>query len=232
MLNNYNNTVVISADRNGSTAFIESIKRYNYNLTTEINLGECFSQDYEDNPRYPYKPGSQNAEPRPEFWNEQIYSPPQVIDAINIGTGKRVILKCLITWQNFNESYFDIKSKRKIFLYRNMFDSTLSRCLAHKIGIWQNDMSTDTHIIPEDFFISKLECRIQSYNKFLNQVLDWTNEIILYEEYEFKKDISLKKHPDRIKIVSNYNDLKEIYREYSYSIDAIENDILLAKAAL
>ena len=71
-MENYNNTVVITADRNGSTAFIESIKRNNYNSIVEINLGECFSQDY--------------GNPSPKFWNEQIYKPPQVIDAINIGT--------------------------------------------------------------------------------------------------------------------------------------------------
>ena len=29
-----------------------------------------------------------------------------MLSHINIGTGKRVILKCLITWQNFNNSYF------------------------------------------------------------------------------------------------------------------------------
>lgn len=229
-MENYNNTVVIAADRNGSTAFIESIKRNNYNHTTEINLGECFSQDYENNPRYPYRPGSHNADPRPHFWNEQIYKPSQVIDAINIGTGKRVILKCLITWQNFNNSYFDIKAKRKIFLYRNMFASSLSKCLAQKIGTWHNDMSTDVHIIPEDFFISGLEWRIKRYNKFLDQILDWTNEIVLYDEYHFKEDISIKKNPDRKKIVSNYDDLKEIYNnKYANTVNDIEKEILLAK---
>lgn len=217
-LENYNNTVVITADRNGSTAFIESIKRNNYNSIVEINLGECFSQDY--------------GNPSPKFWNEQIYKPPQVIDAINIGTGKRVIVKCLITWKNFNESYFDIKSKRKIFLYRNMFDSSLSNCLGQKIGTWHNDMSTDTHTISKEFFITVLEYRIKKYNKFLDKILDWTNEIVLYEEYNFKRNIPLRKHPDRKKIVSNYDDLKEIYNEYAHTINTIENDILLAKATL
>ena len=224
-MEHYNNTVVITADRNGSTAFIESIKKNNFNLTSEINLGECFSQDYEDNPRYPYRPGAQNAEPRPKFWNEQMYSPPQVIDAINIGTGKRVILKSLITWQNFNESYFDIKAKRKIFLYRNMFDSTLSRCLAQKNGIWQNDASTDMHTIPEDYFIEKLEWRIQSYNKFIDQIIYWTNEIILYEKYKFKKDIRIRKNTDRKYIINNYDNLKKIYNRYSNIIDTIEKKI-------
>lgn len=231
-MENYNNTVVITADRNGSTAFMQSIKIDNYNLTSEINLGECFSQDYDDNPMHLYKPGSQNSEPRPEFWNEQMYSPPQVIDAINIGTGKKVILKCLITWKNFNESYFNIKAKRKIFLYRNMLDSSLSKCLALKTGDWHDDMNTNTHIISEDSFISELKTRIRKYNKFLDQILDWTNEIVIYEEYRFKKKISLKKHPDRKMIINNYNDLKEIYHEYSYSIDAIEKEILLAKKCL
>ena len=230
-LENYNNTVVITADRNGSTAFIESIKIDNYNLTYEINLAECFSQDYDDNPRYEYKTG-QNSRPRPHFWNEQIYKPSQVIDAINIGTGKKVILKCLITWQNFNELYFNIKAKRKIFLYRNMFDSSLSKCLAEKTGEWHNDVGTDTHTIPEDFFTDILEWRIERYSKFLDQILDWTNEIVIYEEYKFKEDISVKKHPDRKMIVSNYNNLKEIYRKYSYSIDAVEKEILLAKKCL
>jgi len=225
-LEHYNNTVVITADRNGSTAFIESIKKNKLNLSTvEINLGECFSQDYEENPRYPYRQGSQNAEGRAEFWNEQIYSPAQVIDAINIGTGKRVILKCLITWQNFNNSYFDIKAKRKIFLYRNMFDSTLSRCLAQKNGYWHNDESTDMHTIPEDFFIEKLEWRINRYNIFLDQILDWTNEIILYEKYNFKKDIIVRKNYDRKTIVKNYDNLKEIYRSYANAIDNIEKEI-------
>jgi len=113
-LENYNNTVVITADRNGSTAFIESIKRNNYNSTVEINLGECFSQDY--------------GNPSPKFWNEQIYKPPQVIDAINIGTGKRVIVKCLITWKNFNESYFDINTypyiDSRIANWANCLDGT------------------------------------------------------------------------------------------------------------
>ncbi len=225
-MEHYNNTVVITADRNGSTAFIESIRRSKLNIsTTEINLGECFSQDYDENPRYPYRPGSQNAEPRPEFWNEQMYSPAQVIDAINIGTGKRVILKCLITWQNFNNSYFDIKAKRKIFLYRNMFDSTLSRCLAQKIGVWHNDTSIEMHTIPEDYFIEKLESRIQSYNIFLDRILDWTNEIVLYEKYTFKKDIIMKKNTDRKTIVNNYDNLKEIYYSYENIIDNIEKEI-------
>ena len=224
-MQNYNNTVIISADRNGSTAFVESIKKNKYYQTTEINLGECFSQDYEDNPRYPYPPGSQNAEPRTDFWNEELYKPSEVIDAINIGTGKQVILKCLITWLNFNDHYFDIKSKRKIFLYRNMFESSLSRCLAQKNGTWQNDMSTDKHVIPEDFFISKLEFRIERYSEFLDQILNWTNEIVFYETFKFKKNIVVKKNTDRINVISNYNDLRKIYNRYKDTIYDIEKKI-------
>lgn len=222
---NCNNTVVISADRNGSTAFIESIKKDKYNQLLEINLGECFSQDYEDNPRYPYGAGSLNAEPRPKFWNEQLYTPSQVINTINIGTGKKVLLKCLITWQNFNESYFDINSKRKIFLHRNIFDSSLSRCLAQKIGQWHNETNADVHTIPEDFFISTLEFRIGRYDKFLDQILNWTNEIVFYETFEFKKNIVVRKNTDRINVVSNYKDLKKIYNQYKNTIDNIEKNI-------
>jgi hypothetical protein len=35
-----------------------------------------------------------------------------------------------------------------------------------------------------------------------------------------------------MKIVSNYDDLKEIYHKYSHIIDNIENNIFLAKAIL
>ena len=72
----------------------------------------------------------------------------------------------------------------------------------------------------------------KKYNKFLDKILDWTNEIVLYEEYNFKRNIPLRKHPDRKKIVSNDDDLKEIYNEYAHTINTIENDILLAKAKL
>ena len=226
-MEHYNNIVVITSDRCGSTAFIESIKKpSNVNQTTQINLAECFSQDYEINPRYPFGPRAQNYDPKPKFWNEQTYSPPQVIDAINIGTGKSVVLKCLITWANFNNSYFDIKAKRKIFLHRNMFDSTLSRCVAHKTTQWHNATSTIKHNIPEDFFISKLEWRIRKYNEYLHQILDWSNETVLYEEYQFGENGTVKKNPDKMDIVINYDNLKEIYDSYSMIINSIEEQIL------
>jgi hypothetical protein len=106
-----------------------------------------------------------------------------------------------------------------------MFESSLSRCLAQKNGTWQNDMSTDKHVIPEDFFISKLEFRIERYSEFLNQILNWTNEIVFYETFKFKKNIIVKKNTDRINVISNYNDLRKIYNRYKDIIDDIEKKI-------
>lgn len=203
----YGNVVVMSADRNGSTAFMENLKgSLNLNGDYEIYLGECFSQDPEKN-----QPTS--------WWDPSAVTPRQTIDFINRGTGKRVMLKLQITWPNFDNSYFDINAERRIFFHRNLFDSTLSRCVALKTGKWftghDEEYNDDSTIkIPEDFFILKLEYRIEQYLKYLEQIRKWCNECYRYESYNYKDDLIIKPNLDKTRLVDNYYKLKYIYHSY------------------
>lgn len=214
----YGNTLVLSADRNGSTAFMQDLKtNLNLNGDFEIFLGECFSQDSKKN------------QP-PSWWDPEGVPPSKVVDYINRGTGKSVILKLQITWPTFNNTYFNINATRRIFFHRNLFDSTLSRCIALRTGRWftHRDETPETSIntitIPEDFFTIRLEYRIEQYIKNMQYIQNWCNEWYRYETYNYCKNLIIIPNLDKNLVVNNYQKLKSIYNTY-YEINEIENMI-------
>ena len=71
------NIVIISADRCGSTALQQHILGNNLNNDSMVWLGECFNTKMSQN--VPYNP--------------EKYPPKSVINSINQGTGKNVIVK-------------------------------------------------------------------------------------------------------------------------------------------
>lgn len=201
----YDNIVVLSADRNGSTAFMEHLKTevvHNLNGDYNVWLNECFSQDSDKN------------QP-PHWWDPHRFPPSDVIDAINKGTGKRVILKLQITWPLFNKSYYDINAGRKIFLHRNLFDSTLSRCIALKTGYWftfKHGHQSPTNIaIEPEFFEERFSYRLERYTENLGYILDWCNEWHRYDEFNYDPSIMLKPNPDKRTVVDNYDQLYQMY---------------------
>ena len=213
-LENYNNIVIISADRNGSTAFQHNILGQNLNNDRILWMGECFSQDAEKN------------QP-PAWYNPLIHSPQRVIDTVNVGTGKSVLLKIQITYPNFDNTFLDIKAKRKIFFHRNLFDSTLSRCIAQTTGKWwwtkesNNDKSVS---ITEEFFLSRLDWRIEQYTAHIDAVLEWANEVYTYEKYNYNQNLFLKPNKDKKEVVENYEELYNLYKEKTI-IKTIEEKI-------
>jgi len=216
----YNNIVIISADRSGSTAFQHNLLGPIFNNNTILWLGECFSQD------------SGKGQP-PKWYNPKLYNPKQVIDIVNIGTGKSVLVKIQITYPNFSNDFLNISSKRKIFFHRNLFDSTLSRCIAQKTGKWlslQEKQNVENIEISEEFFLSRLHWRIEQYMKHLDNVLEWSNEIYRYETYKYSKNLFIKKNKDKKLIVKNYDKLKKIF-EKQKDIKIIENKIIFKSNA-
>lgn len=215
LLENYNNTVILSADRNGSTAFQNEIQPMSQNQDYFIFLSECFSQD-------------KNKNQPPAWWEPSSYSPAKVIETINKGTGKSVSLKIQITWPNFNNNYFDIIANRRIFLHRNLFDSTLSRCIAQQTGLWHTLTNESPNVknvsIGLDFFKSRLEYRIEKYLDAIPYIYNWANEFYRYETYKFTKKIHIKPNPDKKQYVLNYKELFDFYNSYS-EIDYIETEI-------
>ena len=210
-LENYNNIVIVSADRNGSTAFQHNILGPNYNNDDLLWLGECFSQDHE------------KGQP-PVWYNPSVYSPKNVINTVNIGTGKSVLLKIQITYPNFNKTFLDIQAERKIFFHRNLFDSTLSRCIAQTTGKWWWTQEKDQVVnISKEFFISRLEWRIEQYTKHIDSVLSWANEIYTYETYTYNENNPIKRNKNKKTVVENYNELKNVFD--NYDISRIENKI-------
>lgn len=208
-MENYNNIVIISADRNGSTAFQHDVLGRNLNNDKILWMGECFSQDPEKN--------------QPPRWYDPVtYKPKDVINVVNHGTGKSVLLKIQITYPEFNTDFLDINATRKIFYHRNLFDSTLSRCIAQKTGHWfkfSNDDGYDDLTIPEDFFLSRLEYRIEQYNKHIDSVLEWANEVYRYESYKYSPKLTIKRNPDKSNTVKNYNKLYNLFAKYRDIID-------------
>jgi len=215
-LENYNNVVIISADRNGSTAFQHNILGQNLNNDRLLWMGECFSQDAEKN------------QP-PSWYNPNIIDPKNTIETVNVGTGKPVLIKVQITYPNFNNSFLEITAKRKIFFHRNLFDSTLSRCIAQKTGKWwwNQESNNDTSVlIPEEFFLSRLDWRIEQYVKHIDNVLEWTNEVYTYETYNYNQNLFLKPNKDKKQVVKNYNELYNLYAAKDI-IKTIEEKICL-----
>lgn len=215
LLENYNNTIILSADRNGSSAFQYDIQPMKINQDSFIFLSECFSQDPE------------KGQP-PNWWDSVAYPPSQVIETINKGTGKSVSLKIQITWGNFNKSYFDIAAKRKIFLHRNLFDSTLSRCIAQKTGLWHvykdNPPLINCTEIETDFFQARLEYRIEKYIDALPHIYNWATEFYRYENYTFRNKLQITPNPSKKDYILNYKDLFELYNSYN-EIKFIETEI-------
>jgi hypothetical protein len=215
-LENYHNIVIISADRNGSTAFQHNILGQNLNNDKLLWMGECFSQDAEKN------------QP-PAWYNPNKFTPKETIKTVNIGTGKPVLIKIQITYPNFNKNFLEITAERKIFFHRNLFDSTLSRCIAQKTGKWwwnEESNKDKSVLIPEEFFLSRLEWRIDQYIHHIDAVLDWANEIYTYENYNYDQTLFLKPNKDKKEVVKNYNDLYKLYKEKN-SIKEIEEKIFL-----
>ena len=69
-MENYNNIVIISADRNGSTAFQHNILGSNFNNNDLLWMGECFNLNNDSG-----QPGS---------WYNPAYTPKDVIQTVNI----------------------------------------------------------------------------------------------------------------------------------------------------
>jgi hypothetical protein len=206
-LEHYNNTILISADRNGSTAFQETLKPRGLNGDYEVFLGECFSQDPDKN------------QP-PSWYDPDNYRPLQLVETVNKATGKPVVLKAQITFPNFTTEFLEIPAQRKIFLHRNLFDSTLSRCIAQLTGHWftsvDNNVNTEQVEIPLDFFISRLEWRIDQYLMYLPAVLEWCNELYCYETYNYNTNLSIKPNTDKKFIVKNYDELESKFLSYQH----------------
>lgn len=212
-LENYDNIIVMSADRNGSTAFQQSIFKISQNQDFKhVWLGECFSND--------------DSKGLPMPWYDSTIAPKDVIEHFNKGTGKGVYLKIQITWPSFNDKFFEIPANRRIFLHRNLFDSTLSRCIGQLTGYWFTDstsqQNTNTIIVPVDFFKARLEYRIDKYSEYIDKIKNWKNEFYRYETYNYSNsNTNIKKNVDKKSLVINYDQLFDIYKTYSV-IDEIE----------
>ncbi len=207
----YGNTIVLSADRNGSTAFIQNLKiSRSLNGDSEVLLGECFSQD-------------SNKNQPPGWWDPENIPPSKVVEYVNRGTGKPATIKLQLTWPTFNKTYFDIKADKRIFFHRNLFDSTLSRCVALTTGHWFTTQNEDIDIssinIPQQFFVSRLEYRIEKYLEYIEYIQNWCNEWYRYETYKYPKNLIIKPNVDKQLIVDNYQDLKSVYNRYSETVD-------------
>ena len=175
-------------------------------------MGECFSQDSEKG--------------QPPQWYDPTITPKQVIQTVNCGTGKPVLIKVQITYPNFDNTYLDITAKRKIFFHRNLFDSTLSRCIAQRTGKWwwTEEHENEHAVIPVDFFIPRLEWRIEHYQEHLSTVLDWSNEVYRYENFDYDDDNPIRPNKDKQLVVDNYTELKNKFLEYT-AIAEIESKI-------
>lgn len=212
------NIILLSADRNGSTAFMDKLKTStNLNGDFEIHLGECFSQDIAK-------------EQPPSWWKPNEYKPSEAIKFLNYSTGKNVLLKLQITWPTFDKSLYEIEAKRKIFLHRNLFDSTLSRCIALQTGRWftfTTDEPDPPQIeIDEEFFKIRLEYRIEKYLENLDYISNWCNEWHRYENIDYEGKPQTIRNPKKTSIVKNYKHLYKIFKNYK-QIGVIEKEINL-----
>jgi hypothetical protein len=209
LLENFDNIVIISADRNGSTAFQYNIFSPGLNNNDEnyIWIGEGFHSNSEN-------------------IKTKKCTPKEVVYSINHGTHKSVVLKSQITYPDFNRGFFDIEASRKIFLHRNLFDSTLSRCIAKTINRWHNINNEDYNKleIPIDLFKNTLEYRIEKYSLYIDDILKWAEEIYKYENFKFEKNLSMKKNPDKNKKVNNYFELYDVFSKYE-EVNVIEDKI-------
>ncbi len=212
------NIVVISADRNGSTAFMHEVQRNKSdNCDHEIFLGECFSQDPE------------KSQP-PVWWSPEKYSPAKVVDTINYGTGKPVILKIQITWSNFNSSYFEINAFEKIFFHRNLVESTLSRCIAQLTGVWhqKNDGTTPKKSAPiyvdPEYFLERFNYRLERYEKYLEDIFTWSTCVVNYSNFRYSTENPILRNSHQSQRVQNYEEILSLKKPQLKSI-AIDDRI-------
>jgi hypothetical protein len=209
LLENFDNIVIISADRNGSTAFQYNIFSPSLNNNDEnyIWIGEGFHSNSEN-------------------IKSKKCTPKEVIYSINQGTHKSVVLKSQITYPDFNRGFFDIEASRKIFLHRNLFDSTLSRCIAQTINRWHNlnDEDYAELEIPIKMFKDRLEYRIEKYSLYIDDILKWSEEFYKYEELKFKENLFIKTNPDKKQKVKNYFELYDLFLKYD-EVNTIEDKI-------
>ncbi len=203
MINNkeVENIVVISADRNGSTAFMHEVQRVKSdNCDHEIFLGECFSQDETKN------------QP-PKWWTPEKYSPSQVVDTINYGTGKPVILKVQMTWPNFNSSYFEINAFERIFFHRNLVESTLSRCIAQLTGVWHRKKgetpanSSQPIYVDPGYFLERFNYRLERYEKYLDDIFTWSSKVVNYSNFQYSTENPILKNASQSDRVENYHEI-------------------------
>lgn len=212
------NIVIISADRCGSTALQQHILGNNLNNDSMVWLGECFNTKMSQN--VPYNP--------------EKYPPKSVINSINQGTGKNVIVKILLTYSNYDNRFLEIKSDQNIFFHRNLFDSSLSRAIAQQTGTWFRFQHTpETTVekieIPVEVFEEKLEWRLSCYGNHIDDIIKWHNIFYRYENFNFNKKVNIRKNPDKEKQIINYAELKEAYKNYKVFIDQIEEKISKCK---
>ena len=211
LLENFNNIVIISADRNGSTTFQYNIFNPGLNNNDEeyLWLGEGFHSNSNQ-------------------LQKTKYSSKEIVETLNHGLHKSVILKSQITYPNFNNSFFDISATRKIFLHRNLFDSTLSRCIAQTINRWHNikDKDYDSLEISLDMFKDRLEYRIEKYLMYVDDIIEWANEFYIYDNITYNKDSFIKKNPNKKQKVKNYNQLYDLFLKYN-QIKEIEKKVEL-----
>lgn len=154
---------------------------------------------------------------------------------------KNQISHLLTTQQTTPDIYLQFKKIEwftVLLLRKDIFENTLSRCIAHLTGDWNNyNYTTESFIeIDVDYFISSLQETMAYWKVVKENLLEIEyNRVLYYEDLTFDPNIDFNhlnifkeerniqifsaKSPSKYKIVKNVFELKEISNNLTSMLD-------------
>lgn len=125
------------------------------------------------------------------------------------------------------DDFWSIPFVHVVLLRRNIFECTLSRCIAHHTSQWDEYTYTtdDNFVISQELFVSEFYNSISMWNVVSTNKFNVTyDRVLYYEDLTFKPDvdcslfgieynghdINYEKSPDKLSVVSNYSSLKDV----------------------
>ena len=126
-----------------------------------------------------------------------------------------------------HNDFWSIPFIHVVLLRRNIFECTLSRCVAIHTKQWSEYKYTanDRFMIPQELFVSEFHNSISMWNAVSTNKFNISyDRVLYYEDLTFKsdvdcslfgikyngKDVNYEKSPDKLSVVSNYSLLQDV----------------------
>lgn len=132
----------------------------------------------------------------------------------------------LMSIPDYND-FWSIPFIHVVLLRKNIFECTLSRCIAIHTKQWSEYTYTanDRFVIPQELFVSEFYNSIYMWNTVSTNKFNISyDRVLYYEDLTFKsdvdcslfgikyngRDVNYEKSPDKLSVVSNYSSLQDV----------------------